>query len=96
MIELGRHRKIPKELRFCQFCPNKVETEAHSLIHCSPYVKIRDRMFEQISILNQNFKYYTEEQKIQFLLASRKTYTVKYIVDAFEVNIYCRVHCRCI
>ena len=27
MIELGRHRKIPKELRFCQFCPNKVDTK---------------------------------------------------------------------
>ena len=33
MIELSRHRKIHKELRFCQFCPDKVETEAHSLIH---------------------------------------------------------------
>ena len=39
MIELGRHRKIPKELRFCQFCPNKVETEAHLRIHCPPYLR---------------------------------------------------------
>ena len=86
MIESGRHRKIPKELRFCQFCPNKVETEAHFLIHCSAYVKLRDRMFEQVSISNQNFQYYTEEQKIQFLLTNMNTYTVKYIVDSFELR----------
>ena len=68
--------------RFCQFCLNKVETEVHFLIHCSAYV--RARKFEQVSTLGQNFQYYTEEQKIQFLLVNMKTYTVKYIVDSFE------------
>ena len=35
MIEVGRHQNIPKEFRFCPFCPNKVETEAHFLLECS-------------------------------------------------------------
>ena len=28
MIEAGRYKNIPKEMRFCPFCPNKVETES--------------------------------------------------------------------
>ena len=43
-------------------------------------------MFEQVSILNQNVQYYTEEQNIQFLLTNMKTYSVKHIVDSFELR----------
>ena len=37
MIEIGRHKNIPKELRFCPFCPNVVETEMHFILHCPVY-----------------------------------------------------------
>ena len=86
MIEYGRYKKIPKELRFCHFCPNTVETEAHFLIHCSAYVTIRDRMFEHVNILNPNFQHYTEEHKIQYLISNMDMSTVKYITDSFEVR----------
>ena len=55
MIEAGRYKNIPKEFRFCYFCPNKVETETHFLINCPAYVIIRDRMFAHVNILNPNF-----------------------------------------
>ena len=31
LIETGRHQKIPKEIGFCPFCQNAVETEIHFL-----------------------------------------------------------------
>ena len=39
MIELGRHRKIPKELRFYQVFPNKVETDAHFPTHVAQHME---------------------------------------------------------
>jgi hypothetical protein len=93
MIEYGRYKKIPKELRFCHFCPNTVETEAHFLIHCSAYVTIQDRMFENVNILNTNFQHYTEEHKIQYLISNMDMCTVEYIVDSFEVRD-CRSNIR--
>ena len=37
MIEICRHNKIPKEIRFCPFCSTLVETEIHFLFQCSTY-----------------------------------------------------------
>lgn len=37
MIEKGRHSKIDRELRFCPFCPNRVEDEKHFLLECQTY-----------------------------------------------------------
>ena len=34
IIEVGRYTNIPKEMRFCHFCPNMAETEAHFLFYC--------------------------------------------------------------
>ena len=51
------------------------------IIHCSAYVQIQDKMFQQASILNQNFQYYTEEQKIQFILVNMKTRILSRIIS---------------
>ena len=48
MIEIGRHRKIPKEIRFCPFCPNVVETEAHFLLQCPIYGIMRDELYNTV------------------------------------------------
>lgn len=34
-IETGRHNKTPLEMRFCTFCPDKIEDETHFLFECS-------------------------------------------------------------
>ena len=41
-IEKGRHRGVGAELRFCPFCKNKVENEAHFLIGCPTYEDLRE------------------------------------------------------
>ena len=37
MIEKGRHLKMNKESRLCQFCPRSIEDEIHFLIGCKTY-----------------------------------------------------------
>ena len=68
MIEIGRHQKIPKELRFCPFCKNSVESEIHFLVNCSIYEPIRSEIL--IPILNKRPSIYlTEKEKFQYLLS---------------------------
>jgi hypothetical protein len=40
-IEIGRHKKVKAEERFCKFCKTEVETELHFLQECPAYDKIR-------------------------------------------------------
>ena len=42
MIETGRHKKLPKERRFCPFCPKAVENESHFLLRCPMYAHLRN------------------------------------------------------
>ena len=42
-IELGRHKGIDANKRFCKFCVLKVENELHFLNECPVYSTIRDR-----------------------------------------------------
>ena len=53
MIEKGRHKNIPKELRFCLFCPNKVEDEVHFILECQCYSNFRTQTW-----------HYTEQNKL--------------------------------
>ena len=55
MIEIGRHRKIPKNLRFCPFCPDTIETEIHFLISCPTYNHNREILTEYFHTLNPSF-----------------------------------------
>ena len=86
MIEIGSHQNIPKELRFCPFCPNMVETEAHFLFYCSAYSPIRNKILNSINTLNPNFKYYSEEQKMKYILSDIDYPVVNYIVNLLELR----------
>ena len=89
MIETGRHKNIPKELRFCPFCPCAVETEMHFLLLCPVYNSLRTEMMLPISILKPSFTFYTKEEKFQFLLSNiDKFSTCKYISKAFELRTF--------
>lgn len=44
-IEVGRHNKIPKENRFCPFCPTIVEDEKHFIMNCHAYNQRRTLFF---------------------------------------------------
>ena len=88
MIEVGRHKNIPKELHFCPYCPNKVETEAHFLLECSVYKLLREEMMHRIDLMNKNFKYYPEEYKLQYLLFEMDLSVSNYIVLAWELRLF--------
>ena len=53
MIEKGRHLspKMAKELRFCPFCPNKVEDEKHFLLECPTYKYIRSDLYNDAKFI---------------------------------------------
>ena len=87
MIEVGRHKKIPRHLRFCPFCPNIVETEQHFLINCSTYEPLRVELFQQAIILKPSFIHCTDTQKYQYLLSNENlNMTPKFIQNCFEIR----------
>ena len=43
-IEKGRHKKVPREGRFCKLCGNiNIETEEHFLAHCEFYGPLKSK-----------------------------------------------------
>ena len=51
MIERGRYSKIDKELRFCPFCPGRVEDEKHFLLECHTYKYLRSDLYNEVKII---------------------------------------------
>ena len=47
MIEKGRHSGIDRELRFCPFCPNRIEDEKHFLMKCQTYRHLRSDLYSR-------------------------------------------------
>ena len=47
-IEKGWHNNIPRDLRYCPFCPTRVETEIHFLLECNAYVDERNQLLEPL------------------------------------------------
>ena len=86
MIEVGRFKGIPKDMRFCPFCPALVETESHFLLCCTAYNLIRGILMDIIKRTNPNFIYYSEEQKLKYLLQDITPSTVMYIKKSWELR----------
>ena len=87
MIETGRHKGIPKELRFCPFCHHAVETEVHFILICPIYDLLRTEMMRSINILKPSFAFYTNEEKLQYLLCNTDNLNIcKYISNAFKLR----------
>ena len=82
-IETGHHNTTPKELQFCLFCTNHVETETHFLFYCPVYKMLRETLTKDNS---ENFKYYTDDQKLQQLLTNTGKMTVTYISKALDLR----------
>ena len=82
-IEKGRHKKIPKELRFCHFCPQTTETESHFLFYCPVYAYLREGMLKHVA---QHVILYNDEQKLHYFLSKMDKETVEYITRSFELR----------
>ena len=68
-IETGRHKNVPKDRRFCPFCPKAVETESHFLLLCPSYKTSRAQMLEQVIAFKPSFQFYSIHQKFQYLIS---------------------------
>ena len=74
MIEKGRHRRpqIPRDQRFCPFCPNHVEDETHFLTQCCGY----DHQELQYNIINMapNFVNLTPQAQLVYLMTQNNNF----------------------
>ena len=70
MIEEGRHKRplVPKEERFCPFCPSKIENEIHFLTQCRAY-KNRNGLFNMIKTEVSNFANLDNKAQFIFLMS---------------------------
>jgi hypothetical protein len=88
MIEVGRHNGIPKEIRFCPFCPQKVENEFHFLLECSLYKIQRENLINPITNLIPGFIYLTEGIKLAYLLTDIEPNVCTYIANSFDIRSF--------
>ena len=89
MIEIGRHKKISKEERFCPFCPNSViEDEIHFLINCPLYEPLRRDIYDICLKLKPNLPFYTDQQTFVFMMTNANLGRVlaKFIYDAMNMR----------
>ena len=70
MLEKGRHKRpvLPREERFCSFCPSTVENEIHFLTQCSTY-KNRNELFNMIAKEVPNFVNLDNKSQYIFLMS---------------------------
>ena len=88
MIEKGRHLKVDRNLRFCPFCPTKIESEKHLMLNCRAYKHIRDTMTQPIVDILPLFPLLTEDEKFIALLSDELLVHISssYVHKAFEIR----------
>ena len=85
-IETGRFENISKENRFCPFCPNMIENEAHMLLACPIYKRGRKNLLDTVSTENPEFTSYTDDEKFVFLMKNISPVVAKYIYASLEIR----------
>ena len=83
-IEAGRYSKIPRDLRFCPFCPNEIEDERHFVMDCSRYDDKRTELFTLLSTCSKDFATLCSIDKFKYILGGDNPHCVqvgKYIHD---------------
>ena len=93
MIEIGRHKGIPKDQRYCPFCQNKVETEIHFLLDCPTYNALRQRLSAHVNRINPYYRFYTRENKFAHLLSSVNLREIgEFIYKCLELRAFLSVN----
>ena len=86
MIEAGRHNKIPKESRFCPFCPKSIENESHFLFECSVYQFQQEKLLHHIISAIPGFEYFPEGLKLEYMLTDYDFNVCTYIANCSELR----------
>ena len=88
MIEKGRHLKINKELRFCSFCKNEVETELHFILKCKTFAPFRNPLLDVVNQKIPHFNYLQENEKLVILLNNENV--IAYVGTFLNQALQCR------
>ena len=86
LIETGRHKKIPKEMRVCPFCPKLVENEFHFLLICPTYTIIRDRLLNILGEKDPIFKLYSLDEKFKYIMTNIDRDIAQYVSECFKIR----------
>jgi len=70
MIEIGRHKNLPKEERICQICCEGIEDEIHFLVKCKQFDSLRKPMFEKCIELRPQFDFYSDKEKFIYIMTT--------------------------
>ena len=86
MIEQGRYQKIDKNLRFCPFCPTKIEDEMHFMMNCNLYDSLRRELFTEVNIKIPFFSYMSTVKQFKTLLSNNIIikYAALYVYKSLE------------
>ena len=71
-LEMSTHKNIPKELCFCPFCINTIETEIHFLLECPSYNILRSELVDKIIFMKPNYIFNSQTENLQYLLSLYK------------------------
>ena len=85
-IETGRYEGLEPEKRFCTFCPDKVEDEAHFLFKCSVLRHLRNTYLEPLISCIPGFEFFPDNFKLKALMSEVKYDLCKFIADATELR----------
>ena len=92
-IETGRYRKIPQELRLCDFCNlNEIENEYHMIMRCKLYDNLRDNFFSAYDNFNNERwnKATSLKEKFSILMQPNNTnsaiHTCQFIKSCFTLR----------
>ena len=86
MIEIGRHKKLPKEERICQICHDGIEDEIHFLIKCKTLQQLRQPLLASCYESRPNFDFYTDKEKFIFIMTTPHLMgnVSKFVYSAFK------------
>ena len=92
-IERGRHcrPKIPVDQRLCSTCL-VLEDEKHFLTGCNKYNTTRNKLYERINTIHENFSLMSKDQKFIFMMTSDEPEVISsvghFIHTSFQQRIF--------
>ena len=87
-IETGRYEKIPKQERFCPFCPTEVEDEYHFLLNCPSFRHLRQQYLEPITSTITGFEMFPASIKMKNLMSKTDFKIYKFIADGMDLRTF--------
>ena len=87
-IETGRRDKIPKQERFCPFCPTEVEDEHHFLFNCPIFQNLRQEYLEPIIGTITGFEVAPKNIRIQNLMSKVDFKLYKFISKGMDLRTF--------